>query len=233
MLRVVRWLKRGVYSCVVRAAVLCLLPASRADVIYQFDNTFSGTNPTGPAPWVTASLLDISPGTVELGVSNVNVTTSEKISELYLNINTNYNPGNLQFTFLGGSTGVTAPQPSLGTDNFKADGDGKYDILFQFSQPPTNSFGAGDYLIYKITGIPTLTSADFVYLSTPAGGHGPFFSAIHVQGIAATSVTDSGNYSGWVSPSQVTIVAAPEPAAGALLLLAAGLFGVVRRWPRK
>ena len=215
------YLKEVAGSCALWLAVACGFQASGAGVIYQFDNGFSGTNPNGPAPWVMETLQDVSPGTVMLTVTNVNVTSSEKITELYLNINPNYNVSALQFSFVSGSAGVTAPLPSLGEDSFKADGDGKYDILFQFSQTPSTSFGPNDYLVYQITGIPTLTSSDFVFMSSPAGGHGPFYSAIHVQGIASTSVGDTGSYSGWVSPTTYTPLTVPEPGSLAFMLAGA------------
>lgn len=233
MSKVSFWLREAVVPSVLSICLMCTPRASGSGVVYQFDNSFSGTSPNGAPPWVTATLQDVSPGTVLLNVSNVNVTGSEKITELYLNINPNYNVNNLQFSFVSGSAGVTAPLPSLGEDSFKADGDGKYDILFQFAQTPGSAFTANDFVTYKITGIPTLTGSDFVYLSTPAGGHGPFYSAIHVQGIAATSVGDTSNYSGWVSPSQAIILAVPEPGAGMLLLGAAGAGLVARRVRRR
>jgi len=122
--------------------------------------------------------------------------------------------------------------PSLGLNAFKADGDGKYDILFQFAQTPANSFTSGEHLTYLISGIGGMTASDFVYLSMPAGGHGPFFSAIHMQGIGSTGVTDTGSLSGWVSPSDVTIVPVPEPTVAAFALVLAGLAGG-RAWLRR
>jgi hypothetical protein len=49
----------------------------------------------------------------------------------------------------------------------------------------------------------TLTAASFDFLSTPAGGHGPYLTAAHVQSIGA------GEDSGWVT--------APEPATLGIL----------------
>jgi hypothetical protein len=214
--------------------VLVVVPGwARADVLnFQMSSNFSGTMPTGPTPWVNVSFADVTPGTVLLTVSNVDITPGEKVSELYLNLNPNLAPTSLVFANLGGSPGVTAPLPSLGVNAFKADGDGKYDILFQFSQPPTNSFTAGDYLSYQITGIPTLRAVDFEYLSAPAGGHGPFDAAAHVQGIAATDIIDTTATSGWIAPgpSDVVVVAVPEPRLGTFFLLGAALAGGRRIW---
>jgi hypothetical protein len=133
----------------------------------------------------------------------------------------------LIFNNTGGSSGVFAPSPDLGTDAFKADGDGKYDIRFDFGLTPSTAFSASDYLTYTITGIPTLTSSNFQFLSKPAGGHGPFYAAIHVLGIGIMDVNDLSD-SGWVAGQPSTLVVVPEPASGLLLLLAAA-FGFIPR----
>src|SRR6185503_10467667 len=83
-----------------------------------------------------------------------------------------------------------------GVNAFKADGDGKYDVLFQFSTTPGDSFTGGEQISYLITGITGLDAMDFYrFLSLPAGGHGPFFAAGHVQAISY------GEGSGWIAPS--------------------------------
>jgi len=216
-------------SCAIAGCVLSAYTASGSGVIYDFDNVFSGSAPNGTAPWFQTQIDDVTPGTVRLTITALNLSPTEKVSELYLNLNPNFLATSLNFTFVDGSTGVTAPQPSLGVDAFKADGDGKYDILFQFAEPPAHAFMAGDHLTYLISGITGLTAQDFVYLSLPAGGHGPFYSAIHMQGISATSVNDTSTLSGWVSPTAATIIPVPEPTTGVLAILLAGLVGG-RRW---
>jgi hypothetical protein len=201
-----------------------LAPASvRADFFYHFDDVFSGTGPAGGTPWVDALFTDISPGTVTLKVSNVGLVDAEFVSELYLNINPAYNPTSLIFTPVSSSGGFATPTINLGTDGFKADGDGKYDIRFNFLTSSGNTFSAGESFTYQITGVPTLVASDFIFLSTPAGGHGPFDAAIHVQGIC-------NDASGWADPHNgAVIVLVPEPAPGVLLVLAAGLFFYGRR----
>ncbi len=198
------------------------------NILYNFDNVFSGTSPLGSSPWFRAELTAINSQTVRLTLDGLNLSTSEKVTELYLNLNTNYLATDLQFSFVSGTAGVTAPQPSLGLNSFKADGDGKYDILFQFAQTPSAAFTGTSHLVYDIHLAGGLVPTDFEELSMPAGGHGPFYAAIHVQGITASSVLDTSTTSGWVSPSGVTIVNVPEPASGVLLLLGGGLLAGFR-----
>jgi hypothetical protein len=201
---------------------------ARADatgVFYQFDNVFSysgsASSPSGPGPWVDATLQDTANG-VLLTVDNLGLSGGEFLSQLYLNINPLDDVNSLTFTFVSGTSGVTAPTIQTGEDGFKADGDGKYDILFNFATVNNGRFGAGDTLKYLIAGIGGLSASDFKYLSTSAGGqHGPFYGAGHVQGIAGQTGSDSV----WIDPSLgPQIVPVPEPAPFALLAVSLGLW---------
>jgi len=205
--------------------------SAASGITYQFDNEFSsGTPPAGPAPWVTATIQTVTSGTVLLTVANNGLIGSEFVSGFYLNLNTNFNPINLSFSYVSSSGSFLIPNVGsgtieLGTDSFKADGDGKYDVLFDFSTSSGTTFGSGDSVTYQISGISGLVADDFVYLSAPNGGHGPFYAAAHVQGIGPT-----GALSGWVEPSLgAQLFQVPEPSCGVLLVLSAGLLGFARR----
>jgi hypothetical protein len=214
---------------------IALLFATRSNaasgITYQFDNEFSGgTAPQGPAPWITASIQTVTPGTVLLTVANNGLIGSEFVSGFYLNLNPNFSSLNLSINYVSSSGSFTVPSIGSGTiergtDSFKADGDGKYDVLFDFSTSSGTTFGAGDSVTYQLSGIAGLTADDFVYLSAPNGGHGPFYAAAHVQGIGPT-----GALSGWVEPSLgAQPILVPEPASAALVALGAGVLGFVRR----
>ena len=192
-------------------------------ILYQFDNVFSGSSsPAGPAPWVSATLQNTVNG-VLLTVNNSGLSAGEFLSSLYLNINPADNVNNLIFTYQGSTSGVNNPTIQTGEDSFKADGDGKYDILFNFATDG-GRFGAGDYVSYLISGISGLSAADFSFLSTPAGGSGPFYAAGHIQGIGGSS----GN-SVWVEPSAgSTPIPVPEPSSAALTVVAILLLGGTR-----
>src|SRR5215472_14613739 len=163
-------------KCVI--ASICLagfIPFSKAasPIEFDFGQVFTGDAPVSPVqPWVKATFQDgPTPGTVLLSVSNPNLTGAESVDELYINLNPLYSPNNLTFTLQNATPGFIIPTISEGVNSFKADGDGKYDVLFQFSQG-AGTFGVGDSIVYSINGgksIPNLNAMDFAYMSAPAG----------------------------------------------------------------
>ena len=167
-----------------------------------------------------------SPGTVRLTISNANLTASENVDQFYINLNPAMNPNLLTFASAGSSGGFDAPTINEGVNAFKADGDGLRDVLLNFSTGGTdnNRFTDNEYLSYNITGISGLTANDFSYLSFPAGGHGPFYAAAHVQRIG------TGGLSGWIDPTGNMITPVPEPASAALLLVGSAALFLRRRW---
>lgn len=203
--------------CAAVVALLGCAASARASVVYDFNTEFSGgTPPSGPAPWIIATFSGTStPGQVQLTVTTAGLTSSEKISGLYFNLDPTLDVNDLSFHSLNGGSGtVDDSSLQLGENQFMADGDGKYDILLSY---PTSkgTFNGGDTSSFDITysGAGTFDAASFFFLSLPAGGHGPFYAAAHVLN------TSSSGGSGWVAP----VSAVPLPPS--LPLLAAGLFG--------
>ena len=213
-------MKRLFFSAI-PAALLLSSNLQASDFSLEFVSTFSGTPPAGSNVWSWMLFQDVAPGTVSLTISNSGLTANEFIGELDFNLRTNLNPTSLLFANVGGSGGFSLPSIATGLDFEKADGDGFYDIEFTFDTSAAGRFGAGEYVVYQISGIAGLTASDFAFLSAPAsgGGAGPFFAAAHIQ-----SIGGAGD-SGWVSPGQVTAV--PEPTSG--WLLGAGLLSIVGR----
>ncbi|GAC1454513.1 MAG: hypothetical protein PVSMB6_10380 [Steroidobacteraceae bacterium] len=204
-----------IFSC----AATC---ASAGSVSFDFNTEFSGGQaPSGPAPWIIATLADTStPGVVLLTITVGGLTGNESLSGLYLNVNPALNVPDLTFTGLNTGPGnIAASSIQLGEDAFKADGDGRYDVLLNY---PAGS-GAGTFSgtlssSYDITysGSGTLSAASFYFLSTPMGGHGPFLAAAHVQNTTGAGAGGSG----WLAP----VPQVPLPAA--LWLFICGLGGL-------
>jgi len=185
--------------------------------MYQFNDAFSGTAPASAIkPWIDATFQTVTAGTVRLTVTNMTLTGLENVDGLYFNLNSNLSPSKLSFKLVAESGAFNTPKISTGVNKFQADRDGKYDILFSFNNGGTanNRFTAHESMTYYISGIPTLTAADFSYLSAPAGGAGPFFAAAHVQRIGLTASS-----SGWLSATDKTPLLVPEPSSKSLLLL--------------
>lgn len=229
-----RFFKAGSIVVFATCSIACFIPRqAAATFVYHFniggDPVFSGTPPSGSPPWIDATFQDSSPGTVLLTIANVGLSSGEKLTELYFNLNPSKLATSLTFTHVSDSGGFVLPTIGRGENAFQAGGDGKYDILFSFSQSRAAAFTAGEYLTYQITGIPGLIASDFIGLSLPAGGHGPFLAAGHVQGI---SVAGGGSTSGWIAPSQFTTIPVPEPSSAALLLLTGVGAWVSRRFGR-
>lgn len=219
-----------IWGIAVVAAIAVVMPACSSvasGILYDFKDVFAGTAPQSSPPWMTAEFQNITPGVVQLTLSNPNLSGSENAGEVYFNLNPALDPAKLQFSFVGGSGGFDMPQVLTGADQFKAGGDGKYDLKFVFANGGTAAswFGAGEYLVCDISGLPTLTASDFGFLSSPVGGTSPFYAAAHVQRIGTTSV------SGWLDATTVTPLAVPEPKTAGFCLLAAAL-GILMRTRR-
>lgn len=208
------------YKKLVQSVILPLAfigtQASAATLVLDFDHEFSsGFPPLGDTPWLTATFDDgDTAGTVRLTLTS-GLVGNEYFSGIYLNFDDTQDVTTLGFAHVSGDTATSIGQQK---DSFKADGDGEYDIQFSFS-PSGNNFGSGETVVYDIT-LAGIVAADFNYFSKPAGGHGPFTGAAHVQSIG------TGGDSGWVAPN-------PVPVPAALWLFGSGLLGLVAISRRK
>jgi hypothetical protein len=209
-------------SCAL-VALVAVGDSRAATITYGLDIEFSGGQaPAGPTPWVTAQFDDSigGPNTVRLTMSATNLSGSEYIAEMSFNFDPALDPTQLTFTDVS-SPSVGATTVSTGVDAFKADGDGFFDIFFDFPPPPGSAaarFGPGEVVVYDITYTSAIDVNSFAFLSEMGGGTGSYFAAAHVQNTTGAGTGGSG----WIGATVV-----PEPASALLLgggLLALGVW---------
>ena len=222
----------GVGMGLVVAAILSSTSLFAATIDMGMGFTFSGTSPSSPTtPWSNARYQDNGDGTVNLTLSNPNLTGTENASGVYLNFDDSLNVKNLSFSVVSSSGSFTLPSSiNLSKNGNKADGDGFYDILINFATGGTTSqtFGAGDTLTYKISYTSAISVSDFEFKSAMGGGAGSYFAAEHVQ-----NTLGGGSSSGWIGATNFVVVPESSAGIGAGLFLAVGAAGSLLRQTRK
>jgi len=198
------------------------IPTQAATVTFDYDVVFGSVAvaPDGPSPYLTATIDDGgSPGSVTLTMTVAGTVNAADVDQIYFNFDPSLDISALTFAYGGSSTGPGANDIVTGTDAYMADGDGKFDIYFDFPPPPGDDparWNAGETVIYTITSSEAITAQSFNFLSAPGGGAGgPFLSAAHFLETGA-----SGSDSAWVGAASV-----PVPAA--LWLFGSGLIGLI------
>lgn len=199
------------------ATFACYPSTITLDLGYSFT---PGGQPAGAPPWLTATFTDVVGG-VELEMTSNLTSDSEFVTEWYFNLDPALDRTQLDFTYLAAQSTV---EPTYQVGNVKADGDGYYDIRFNFPEAGNQRFMEGDVTTFLISGITGLSANDFKFLSDPGGGNGVYLSAAHVQGIRGGAVP-----SAWIGTSD-----APEPSPALLFgtgltLVAIGAFVRSRR----
>jgi hypothetical protein len=218
--------KRGLFLGIIMALGLPV-PASAATLTLDFDVSFGDpldadtVAPDGPAPWLTAFFDDgNSPGSVDLTLSVSAGVGSAEVTQVYLNVDDAIGGGNLTIT----PTGGTGPSPTIsqGTDAYKADADGWFDLLFEMPVTAGLTFDAGETLTFSITGDPNLVASSFNYWSTPdqVDPNGPFLGAAKFTS-TGECVIENGECT---YPGSDWVGAVPVPAA--VWLFGSGLLGL-------
>jgi hypothetical protein len=192
-------------------------------IYLDLDHEFSGgvAPDSATKPWVAAELTTLGAG-VQFTLMAPNLTDSEFVSGFYFNFsNTLLSSGSLTLSLQSQAGSFTMPTINVIMDEFKADGDGRYDILLSFatSGNADSRFTLGDSVGYIISysGGP-ITAGDFAFLSKPSGSNGPFYGAAHIQNTGATD-----GDSGWISANPTELLtgplAVPEPSATGIALM--------------
>jgi hypothetical protein len=184
------------------------------DVGTIFSSSGNNSSPAGTPPWLRATFDDHgSTGSVTLKLEAVNLTSNgsgpdEFATEWDFNVDPAIDPASLSFSAPTKVGTFTDPTINHASDNsYKADGDGKYDVQFLFETANAGRFGPNESVTYTIT-YPGLTAASFDFLSAPAGGSGPFYTAAHIQGMGPNA-----GASVWASEGGPPIITpgVPEP----------------------
>lgn len=207
------------------ALAFALMAGTQAEALtFTLDQEFSGaTAPVGTPPWLSATFTQSGANTVRLTMSDVNLTDNEFVTSWFFNLNPAKDPTQLSFAYV---SGIVADAIDTDEDDLQADGDGLFDIRFEFpTAPPAGRFGAGGTSVYDLI-LTGLLESDFNFVSQVGGGNGVFHTAAHVQGIG---IADE---SGWIGDTNGDGDGggdggpAPIPEPSTFLLLGAGLGGL-------
>lgn len=205
------------------AAMTIAAPASAAVITFTPDTEFSGTGATYDGT-ITYTLEDVVGG-VQFTIDWEPVSDlGQYLAAAYLNFDPTLDAATEITEGASSCTVCVFTSLSLGNDAFQADGDGKFDLLFSFSEAEANRFNQGDSFTIFLGG--DFTTASFLYESAVGGGNGIWYAAARVRGLG-----DDNEDSGWFGddepdPDPDTI---PEPTTLALFGLGLLGAGIARR----
>jgi hypothetical protein len=158
---------------------------------------------------ITVQIQNIAGG-VRITVTNNLVDPGAFLGSLYLNTSVAPLAAAVGTCVNCAATNGQTMTFNFGSDAFQADGDGRYDILIDFSTVNADRLLAGETVVFDITSTTVgFTSDSFLVFSAPGGGNGPFRAAAHIQSLP-------NGQSDFITETQV-----PEPAS--MLLLGSGL----------
>lgn len=225
-------MKLGVVGALLAGAAFALPATSaQASCTFELDFEFSGADePEGGTPWLTATFENIGVDTVRLTMSASGLVEEESVDEWSFNLDPTLDPTSLSIVH---DSGEVADSVSTGADAFKADGDGSFDILFDFPNSG-DRFTSGETSVYILSGIVGLSETSFDFPSVDnQGDPTTIFTAAHIQSIDTTDNDNSG--SGWIGGGECRRGPPPIPVppavwGGLALLSGLGIHKTVRQW---
>ena len=222
---------------------------ARADFNVNLEEVFSGNTPDGSPAWLNVAFATeanaatfcagSTNGCVKLTLTAVNLSASEKVSEWDFNYG-----GSTSFTRFqlydssGGFLTSDAGSKSLsgiGTfnnfslDTYQADGDGKFDLGFNFSTAGSGYFNASTSpKVFYLSGLNGAITADGFNSTSATGGDSGsgYISAAHIQGITGGCSGWVGDVGGTTSGGSGPCTAVPEPVHSGLFLTGSLMIGI-------
>jgi hypothetical protein len=199
-----------VMALVASLAFMVVASTTQADppnLTIELWHEFSGAQtPSGTEPFLVATFQQTGLDEVTLTMDSYLQGPTEFVDVWDFNVDPTI--AGLSVAYL---SGVMAKTVGIAEDSFKADGDGYFDIQFDFANgPPSNRFGpqGGIQSVYEFSAT-GLTPWSFNFLSLGEGNSPDgLLTAAHIEGI--------GEGSGWIT----------NPAPGSSLLAVMGL-GVI------
>jgi hypothetical protein len=208
---------------VLAAATLMLFAGlTAADASLYFDNfeVFSGAT-TLPDNSLLATISNINGGVrITMDALNPPLTVAQKIGWWGFQ----YDGAVTGYSYVNASTGPEAYVSYNPSNRDKADGDGFFNLWFDFSTSTEAAFDGGERVMYDIMG---LTESSFGVLKStkdngdPLPNSGGYYSAAHVQ---ALPNDPHGENSAWAGMN--TDPTNPVPLPPAAVLLGTGLLGL-------
>jgi len=219
----------GLFIAVLGATTFATIPAQADTLIFNLDTVFSGSiTPIGSTPWLSAKVSSTpDPNVLSLAFDVSNLTANgQYVDSIYMNFqNPNGTAADLNFLRADINPATSAVQQSA-TQTFKADGDGFFNLEFDFGQALADRFLGGSSAVqFAVFGAPLFPLNVNDFNNTSINGPTPLFIAAHIAGIP---IGDGQTSSVWIT------TAVPEPSTYLCLasFLGVGAFLMRRRMAR-